>query len=334
MEDFFISYNKADRHWASGIGDWLDQAGFTTIIQERDFAAGSNFVSEMHRALQKAKRLLMILSPDFLSAKFPEAEWTAALASDPTGAKRTVIPVRVRDCEPPGLLRTIIYIDLVGLRPDEARKKLIAEIKKSVSVGRGNRKRINTDLSNAANSLEDPQAGRVNQTISGKGNFVAGRDFIMYQEPPKEKIVIERRPDAISAEQEWQIGVWIEKLAELTTNKTRDDAFAMWGARFKNKFRVRHRGELPAARFPDAEAWYRQHSGILTRRLRAKEPQTYRKARYRSIHQAITTMGVDKLEYYRKAAARLNIEPFTSLTELTKVNLERLYTMARRDARQ
>jgi len=44
--DFFISYNKADVHWATGIGDWLDQAGYSTILQAQDFVAGSNFVSE------------------------------------------------------------------------------------------------------------------------------------------------------------------------------------------------------------------------------------------------------------------------------------------------
>src|SRR5208282_3888716 len=55
MEDFFISYNKADKVWAEGLANWLDQAMFTTILQEQDFVAGSNFVSEMHHALKSAK---------------------------------------------------------------------------------------------------------------------------------------------------------------------------------------------------------------------------------------------------------------------------------------
>src|SRR5438093_389500 len=51
--DFFISYNKADVRWATGIGDWLDRAGYSTILQAQDFVAGSNIVSEMHRAVQQ-----------------------------------------------------------------------------------------------------------------------------------------------------------------------------------------------------------------------------------------------------------------------------------------
>ena len=128
MQDFFISYNKADVIWATGIGDWLDQAGFTIILQTQDFVPGSNFVSEMHRALQTAQRLIMVLSPDYLRAKFPEAEWTAAFASDPTNEKRNLVPVRVRDCQPPGLLKPIVYIDLVGLSAGGARERFLTGI--------------------------------------------------------------------------------------------------------------------------------------------------------------------------------------------------------------
>ncbi len=64
MQDFFVSYNRADAAWATGIGDWLDQAGLATILQAQDFVPGSNFVSEMHHALQTARRLIIVLSPD------------------------------------------------------------------------------------------------------------------------------------------------------------------------------------------------------------------------------------------------------------------------------
>src|SRR5882762_4106915 len=200
MEDFFISYNKADRLWASGIGDWLDQAGYTTIIQERDFAAGSNFMSEMHSALQNARRLLLILSPDFLGAKFPEAEWTAALASDPTGESRTVVPVRVRECQPTGLLKPIVYIDLVGLNADEARKKLLDDLR--VVISRKPRK------STAAAAIAPAQVRSgtsINLTATGDGNFQIVGDVNNYQMPPTQKVVLERREGAISTAQEKKI---------------------------------------------------------------------------------------------------------------------------------
>src|SRR5687767_6182746 len=109
MQDFFISYNKADVHWTMGLGDWLEQAGYTTVFQQQDFVPATNFAAEMHKALQNMKRMIMVLSPDYLTAKFPMAEWTAAFATDPTCENRTLIPVRVRDCKPDGLLRPIVY---------------------------------------------------------------------------------------------------------------------------------------------------------------------------------------------------------------------------------
>ncbi len=48
------------------------------------------------------------------------------LCQCPTSANRTLLPVRVRDCQPTGLLAQIIYIDLVGKTGAEARPLLLA----------------------------------------------------------------------------------------------------------------------------------------------------------------------------------------------------------------
>lgn len=121
MKDFFISYNKADECWAMGLGDWLDQEGYTTVFQHQDFVPATNFAAEMHDALKNTNRMIMVLSPDYLEAKFPLAEWTAAFVADPACKNGKLIPVRVRECRPDGLLCPIVYIDLVGLKVDDAR---------------------------------------------------------------------------------------------------------------------------------------------------------------------------------------------------------------------
>ncbi|RJR46752.1 MAG: TIR domain-containing protein [Desulfobacteraceae bacterium] len=46
MLDFFVSYNRNDGLWAKGIAEWLKQAGYSCVIQDADFQAGSNFVLE------------------------------------------------------------------------------------------------------------------------------------------------------------------------------------------------------------------------------------------------------------------------------------------------
>lgn len=126
---FFISYNNADRTWAEWIAWQLENAGHTTIIQAWDFRPGTNFVSLMHEAAATATHTIAVLSPDYLhDAPYAEAEWVAAFAQDPSGKKATLIPIRVRECKPPGLLKAITYIDLVNLDEHKACTVLLAGI--------------------------------------------------------------------------------------------------------------------------------------------------------------------------------------------------------------
>src|SRR6202030_2215507 len=81
--DFFISYNKADRPWAEWIAWVLEEAKYSVILQAWDFRPGMNFVLEMQKATAGAKRTIVVLSEDFLKAKFTQPEWAAAFAQDP-----------------------------------------------------------------------------------------------------------------------------------------------------------------------------------------------------------------------------------------------------------
>src|SRR5581483_4645607 len=125
MKDFFISYNKADRHWAEWIAWQLEESGYSTVIQAWDFRPGGNFLLDMQSAATEAARTIAVLSPDYLSSLFTAPEWAAAFAQDPTSDKGLLLPVRVRECELKGLLAQIVYIDLVNAEEKEARDKLL-----------------------------------------------------------------------------------------------------------------------------------------------------------------------------------------------------------------
>jgi tetratricopeptide (TPR) repeat protein len=128
--DFFISYTSADLAWAEWIAWELEDVGHTTLIQAWDFRPGMNFVTEMQKGATESSRILIILSQQFLESGFTQAEWTAAFAKDPTGEHGILIPIRVAQCEPPGLLRARIYVDLVGLsEEDSLRNKLLEGVK-------------------------------------------------------------------------------------------------------------------------------------------------------------------------------------------------------------
>lgn len=129
--DFFVSYTCADQHWAEWIAWHLEQAGYRTLIQAWDFRPGANFVQSMQDAAGKAQRTVAVLSPDYLQSQFTKPEWYAAFAQDPTGEKGTLLPVRIAECELTGLLPQIVYIDLVGLNEDEAKRRLLAGVNRS-----------------------------------------------------------------------------------------------------------------------------------------------------------------------------------------------------------
>src|SRR5262245_34562235 len=115
MKDFFISYTKADRNWAEWLAWQIEEAGYQVTIQAWDFRPGGNFVLDMHSAALESERTIAVLSPDFLKSGFTQPEFAAAFAQDPTGKNSILVPVRVRECKPGGLLGQIVYIDLVGL---------------------------------------------------------------------------------------------------------------------------------------------------------------------------------------------------------------------------
>jgi tetratricopeptide (TPR) repeat protein len=121
----FVSYTGADRSWAEWIAFALEAAGHHVVFQAWDFRPGSNFVLEMQKATRDTDRTVIVLSPRFLQAAFPQPEWAAAFAQDPKGQERRLVPVRIEACSPDGLLGQIVWIDLVGLPEDAARTALL-----------------------------------------------------------------------------------------------------------------------------------------------------------------------------------------------------------------
>jgi hypothetical protein len=128
LRDFFISYNHADQGWAEWIAGCLEAAGYTTLVQAWDIRPGSNFIVEMDWAFKATRRTIAVLSPDYLTSQYTTPEWADALRRDPTGTKRLLLPVRVRDCLLTGWLAAVVYTDLLGQPVKEAQQRLLAAV--------------------------------------------------------------------------------------------------------------------------------------------------------------------------------------------------------------
>ncbi len=73
--DFFVSFNQADRAWATWIAWVLEEAGYSVFFQDWDFKG--NFVLEMNKAHAQSRRTIAVLSPDYLTSRFTAPEWAA-----------------------------------------------------------------------------------------------------------------------------------------------------------------------------------------------------------------------------------------------------------------
>ena len=128
MESVFISYTKADEEWARWIGGVLMSAGYSVTVQYKDFLPGTNFVEQMNQAVKNTDRTVAVLSADYLKSDFAASEWQAAFRDDPLGHKRKLVPVRVAKVSVNGLLRSVVYADIVGLTEESATAVLLGAI--------------------------------------------------------------------------------------------------------------------------------------------------------------------------------------------------------------
>jgi hypothetical protein len=132
--DFFVSAAQADEGWGGWITWYLEEQNYTVRFQLWDEFAGNDQIKAQDQSVRESKRTVAVLSKSYLEAAgLVGSGWHAAFRRDPNGSGRTLIPIRVEDCDPDGLLGSIRYIDLVGLTDEAARDHLVEQIRRSVA---------------------------------------------------------------------------------------------------------------------------------------------------------------------------------------------------------
>ncbi|WP_076842716.1 MULTISPECIES: toll/interleukin-1 receptor domain-containing protein [Protofrankia] len=133
--DFFVSHTQADLAWAAWIAWTLEEADYQVLVQAWDSPPGSNWVAAMNDGVARARRMIVVLSAAY-SHSAHGAEWLYAWKTDPDGQQRRLLPVRVEDCERPGLLDTVTGVDLFALDEPAAQTVLLKAAQHAVCGGR------------------------------------------------------------------------------------------------------------------------------------------------------------------------------------------------------
>lgn len=94
--------------------------------------AGANWRALTYGALQRAQRTVALISHAYLDSAVDSVAWQSVQATDPEGFMRKLIPVRVEDCERPGILGGLVSIDLFGRSADDARRHLLEQIRHAI----------------------------------------------------------------------------------------------------------------------------------------------------------------------------------------------------------
>jgi len=130
--DFFVSYTAVDLAWAEWVAWQLEDAGYRVLIQTWDFVPGSNWQRRMQEGVRLSARTIALLSQAYLASVYGEQEWQAAQASDPQGFERKLLPIRIEECPRPGLLGSVVSIDLFDLDHARAKDYLLDRIRQAL----------------------------------------------------------------------------------------------------------------------------------------------------------------------------------------------------------
>ncbi|SRR6266851_4630500 len=129
--DFLISFNAADMAYAEALNAALRAEGFTTFYHPADLPPGGNIAIWMDDALLNSSQTLALYSPDYIKdeAIYSKAERYASWWQDPTGDKRKLIPIIIRETTFTPLIASISRIEVVGLTPTDAAARVLGRLK-------------------------------------------------------------------------------------------------------------------------------------------------------------------------------------------------------------
>src|SRR5512135_458797 len=130
--DFFVSFNQADRTWATWIAWVLEEKGYSVFFQDWDFRG--SFLEQMHQASRRAGRTLVVLSDHYLRSEYARSEAWVALARDPVGREDRVVTIKVGPTtdEDLGLFSHFASLDLTTSAEADAERLLLERARKAV----------------------------------------------------------------------------------------------------------------------------------------------------------------------------------------------------------
>ncbi len=129
MGSVFISYSRNDRDFVHRLVRDLEAAGISVFFDQR-VKPGASWADSISDAIERAKFLLAVLSPDYVDSAWAQEEMKVGLLRESEG-KAMVIPLMVRKCQPPPFIAAKAYANFVDSY-DVGLEQLIPVLKETV----------------------------------------------------------------------------------------------------------------------------------------------------------------------------------------------------------
>lgn len=127
--NIFLSHSWPDKIFAKRLAHDLECQGIKCWLDEGEINIGDSLLEKIRDGIGNADYLAIALSPASVSSSWVQQEIEIALNQQPNGRKVKILPIKVRECDLPELLRGIRCADFTDeKRYDNAFEELVRSI--------------------------------------------------------------------------------------------------------------------------------------------------------------------------------------------------------------
>lgn len=130
--DVFISYSSHDQAWVRGeLLTRIEKTGLRAFVDFRDFTRGAPSIKECERGVEKCRKTLVVLTPNYLKSGWAEFENIMVQTLDPANRDLRLLPLLKAPCDKPLRIGALTHIDFTdGADRDLAWRQLLVALSK------------------------------------------------------------------------------------------------------------------------------------------------------------------------------------------------------------
>lgn len=130
--DVFISYSTQDEDWVRGeLLQCLESNDLRVCIDFRDFRPGHSNIEEIKRAIRESRKILLVLTPQYLSSRWTGFERQIYQNLAPQNLDARLIPLLKEQCKIPDEINYLVYVNLTQPNSEMAWSRLLQALARS-----------------------------------------------------------------------------------------------------------------------------------------------------------------------------------------------------------